>query len=164
MAFFPMFFDIAGKEVLAVGAGTVGTRRIETLLQFGARVTVISREASETVQRLNREGKLKWIAADYRDCRMAEPFFMVLAATGDDEADALAAEDGRAAHAYVNVAGDKSRSDFYFPGIARAGNVTAGIIADGTDHGLAKRMTARVGKALVDGDAEERQGADGDGQ
>ena len=32
MSYFPMFVDLEGKHVLAVGAGTIGSRRILTLL------------------------------------------------------------------------------------------------------------------------------------
>ena len=69
-------------------------------------------------------------------------------ATGDPEADRLAALDGRRAGAFVNVAGKKEMSDFYFPGLAKQGPVVAGVTAGGTDHRLAKRMTEAVQKCL----------------
>ena len=90
---------------------------------------------------------------DYREYRERYPlaekagpageggWFLVLAATGDPEADRLAALDGRRAGAFVNVAGKKEMSDFYFPGLAKQGPVVAGVTAGGTDHRLAKRMT-----------------------
>ena len=44
----------------------------------------------------------------------------------------------------VNVADKKEECDFYFPGIARGGLLTAGICAGGKDHRLAKEAAAEV--------------------
>ena len=46
MSYFPMFVDLEGKHVLAVGAGTIGSRRILTLLKFGAQVTAVDPNAA----------------------------------------------------------------------------------------------------------------------
>ena len=42
--YFPFFVDITGKKVLQVGAGNIALRRIESLLRFGADVTVAASE------------------------------------------------------------------------------------------------------------------------
>lgn len=172
MAFFPMFFDLEGKNILVVGAGIVGSRRIDVLIQMGALVTVVASSASESVIRWSKEGKIQLILSDYRKYRethilqnvekknSCEPLFMILAVTGDLEVDELAASDGRNLHAFVNVAGDRAQSDFYFPGIARTGIITAGIIADGINHKLAKQATEQVGAFLH----EKFHDIDGSGQ
>lgn len=157
MAFFPMFFELEGKNVLVVGAGKVGSRRIEVLLRFDALVTVVSLSPSAEVLKLAKEGRITLVQADYRMIRESSgaelrrqaegglsSFFMVLAATGDLAVDELVREDACAMNAFVNVAGDREKSDFYFPGIAKDGAVTAGVIADGIDHGLAKRATRQI--------------------
>ncbi|MEG2296366.1 MAG: NAD(P)-dependent oxidoreductase, partial [Clostridium sp.] len=107
MAFFPMFFDLEGKNILVVGAGIVGSRRIDVLIQMGALVTVVASSASESVIRWSKEGKIQLILSDYRKYRetqilqkvekknSCEPLFMILAVTGDLEVDELAASDGR---------------------------------------------------------------------
>ena len=42
--YFPFFVDITGKKVLQVGAGNIALRRTESLLRFGADVTVTASE------------------------------------------------------------------------------------------------------------------------
>lgn len=174
MAFFPLFIDLEGKDVLVVGAGTVGSRRIEALVGFGAFVTVVSLDASETVCRLAEQEKLRLHHMSYERYRQelrggqrhfSPSFFMVLAATGVRSVDEAVARDGRAAHAFVNVAGEKEKSDFYFPGIVREKGLTAGIIANGTDHRLAKRATKQIGEFLkkVYPDAETSENTNGQG-
>ena len=46
MAYFPLFFDLEEKWVLVVGAGSVASRRIRVLLEFGARVAAVAPESS----------------------------------------------------------------------------------------------------------------------
>lgn len=152
MGYFPLFIEMEGRKALVVGAGRIASRRIRVLVEFGAAVTVAAREVSPEVEELAESGKILLFRGDYRVCRgqieKEGPFFLVLAATGEEEADRLAEEDGRAGGSFVNVAGDRSRSDFYFPGIARARNVTAGVTAEGTDHRLAKEITAKIRECL----------------
>lgn len=152
MAYFPLFFDLKGKKVLVVGAGQVAGRRIRKLYGSEAEITVVAREASEEVGRLAEEGRIRFLSGiyeEYRDILWKEPYFLVIAATGEKATDLLAAEDGRQRGAFVNVAGEKEQSDFYFPGIAKAGDVTVGITAGGMDHALARRVTERMQEVLT---------------
>lgn len=152
MAYFPMFMDLKEKNILVVGAGVVGSRRIETLLLFEASVTVVEPRPSEAVRQLAQAGKIELMISSYEEYRSSLlPFFMVLSATGDQKTDRLVKEDGRSMNAFVNVAGDKSQSDFYFPGIAKAGDITVGVIANGKDHRLAKRAVDEIGTFIEAG-------------
>lgn len=164
MSYFPLFFNMEGRRALVTGAGKVAVRRIRVLLEAGASVTVVAKEISEEAKALitifHGAHDITLHEMDYREFRersirgQKEPgkddgaYFLVLAATGDEEADRLAAEDGRKAGAFVNVAGKKEESDFYFPGIARQGDVVAGITAGGRDHRMAKYITQAVQECL----------------
>ena len=73
--------------MLVAGAGRVATRKIERLVESGASVQVVAREASGIVTRLAHEGKLALAlrpveADDVRDK------FLVIAATDDAHANA----------------------------------------------------------------------------
>lgn len=163
MSYFPLFFDMKGRSVLVVGAGTVALRRIKALSEAGAEIRVVAKEVSERAESLfktlseSENGVISLYRMDYRDYRKhyRPGGFLVLTATGDPEADRLAEEDGRRAGAFVNVAGVKEKSDFYFPGIAKHGPVVAGITAGGGDHLLAKHMTQAVQRCLAEADREK---------
>ena len=116
MSYFPMFVDLEGKHVLAVGAGTIGSRRILTLLKFGAQVTAVDPDGRKLKEMEGWNG-LSWIREPYEAYRTrllekAPDFFMVLTATGNRETDLLAVSDGRRMGAFVNAAADRSLSDF----------------------------------------------------
>lgn len=45
--FFPLFIDLKNKKVLVIGAGKIAYRKVETLLKYGADITVIAKEIRE---------------------------------------------------------------------------------------------------------------------
>ena len=57
MAYFPMFVDLAGKDVLVVGGGVIAARRIRTLLEFGCEITVVSPEVCGDLREMCEEEK-----------------------------------------------------------------------------------------------------------
>ena len=108
--------------MLITGAGPVAQRRIRALSESGAAVTVVAREVGGQAEGTVSEAFGKRIRKSVQDglqgiqrtlsaCREGRPagrdWFLVLAATGDPEADRLAALDGRRAGAFVNVAGKR---------------------------------------------------------
>ncbi len=42
MGFIPIFFDVTGRKCVVIGGGEVAARKVESLLEAGARVTVVS--------------------------------------------------------------------------------------------------------------------------
>lgn len=46
-SFFPLFIDLRNKSALVIGAGKIAFRKVETLLKYGAKVTVITKEIKE---------------------------------------------------------------------------------------------------------------------
>lgn len=45
--FFPLFIDLRNKSALVIGAGKIAFRKVETLLKYGAKITVITKEIKE---------------------------------------------------------------------------------------------------------------------
>ena len=45
--FFPLFIDLRNKNALVIGAGKIAFRKVETLLKYGAKITVITKEIKE---------------------------------------------------------------------------------------------------------------------
>lgn len=164
--YFPMFVDLQGKRITVVGAGRIATRRVRTLLDFGAHVTVLASEASEEIRELAREGRLafrqhtlsKVLLEEGRGspekALFAESFF-VLAATDDSEVNQAVYKLCKALGVPVNLSNDRECCDFYFPGIAKGGGVVAGITAEGADHALARKATEEI-RALLAGETQRK--------
>ena len=52
MAYFPLFVDLEGRQVLVVGGGKIAARRIRTLLEFGCEITVVAPEVGEELREM----------------------------------------------------------------------------------------------------------------
>lgn len=142
-AYFPLFFNMKGQPALVVGAGKIASRRAEILAEFGADVVVVAPDGAETMERLDREGMVRWERRTFEDGDI-EGRYMVIAATSDTRLNTEIAVKCKARHILVNNAGDKGQCDFYFPGIAREGRIVAGVTTSGKDHGLAREITGQM--------------------
>jgi precorrin-2 dehydrogenase/sirohydrochlorin ferrochelatase len=78
--FFPVFLDMQNKKVLVIGAGKIAFRKTETLLSYGAKIKVITKDIKE-----EKFTKLKGIEISLDDFKedMLNDIFMVIAATDD---------------------------------------------------------------------------------
>jgi precorrin-2 dehydrogenase / sirohydrochlorin ferrochelatase len=52
MRYYPVNLDIKKKNCLVVGGGPVGTRKVKTLLDCGAKVTLVSPFATEKLEKM----------------------------------------------------------------------------------------------------------------
>lgn len=158
--YFPLFVDLSGRRVLVVGAGSVGMRRAGVLSGFGADVRIVAPEVPKQERNLpgsaapeapapkrNLPGsaapgavweKRAFVPEDVEGC------FLVIAATDDDALNAQIVRLCRRKGIYVNHAGDQSQCDFYFPAVAMEENLVVGITSSGEDHGLVRRIAARL--------------------
>lgn len=158
--YFPLFVDLEHKKITVVGAGRIASRRIRTLLEFGADITVVAPEASGEVRQLAEDGRIVWRQEGYEseDRKILEGSILVLAATDRPEINRKVKEVCRELGIPVNLSNDKEQCDFYFPGVASGGGITAGITAQGKDHKLARKATEEVRKLLLDmAEKEERE-------
>ena len=70
--------------------------------------------------------------------------FLVLAATDCPEVNGQIVVECRGKGILVNHGGDKSQCDFYFPAVAREGDLVIGLTAGGSDHKLVKKAAAWI--------------------
>ncbi|MBR5429547.1 MAG: bifunctional precorrin-2 dehydrogenase/sirohydrochlorin ferrochelatase [Firmicutes bacterium] len=135
-----MFVDLWQKKIVVVGAGKIACRRIETLLQFTPAVTVIAPEIDPELLPLAEAGRLELRRKPYEPEDLAGAD-LVLAAAGDPAVNDQVWRDCRERRLPVNVSSDRAKCDFYFPGVARQGDLVVGVTASGRDHHRAKRAT-----------------------
>ena len=150
MAYFPLFVDLEGRQVLVVGGGKIAMRRVRTLLEFGCEITVVSPEVSEELRE-----KVLWKKKRYDETDLeslgnvgeASRFVFVLAAAAPEVNEKIVC-DCRKKKIPVNNASNRDQCDFYFPGIAKDGDTVVGITSGGGDHRLAAKISAAVRQML----------------
>lgn len=154
-AYFPMFFDVNGKCAVIVGAGTIAARRAETLADFGMDICVVAPGGAGKMEELEAAGRISWKRKCFEDADL-DGAYMVLAATNDPKLNDQIVLECRRRQILVNHAGDKAQCDFYFPGIARDGQIVIGVTASGMDHGKVRTLTGKLRRWLEEQDMTER--------
>lgn len=148
MKYFPLFINLKEKEIIVFGGGNIATRRIKSLLPYGAKILVIAPEISEELEQL--AGEKEHLTLEYRKYRPSElqqPGF-VLAATNDERANTIIFRECRHKGILVNVASNQEMCDFFFPGMVQQGDITIGITANGKNHKKAAEVTEKIRKML----------------
>ncbi|HLO09106.1 MAG TPA: bifunctional precorrin-2 dehydrogenase/sirohydrochlorin ferrochelatase, partial [Desulfobacteria bacterium] len=137
--YLPAFHDVRGASVLVVGAGTVGTRKIEALLAGGARITVVAKEFSAAVEERAAHGDLTVLRGAFHPDQMEGAEF-VFAATPDRTLNHRVSTEAQRRHIPVNVADSPEECTFLLPAVVREEEFTVAISTGGKKPGAAKAM------------------------
>jgi uroporphyrin-III C-methyltransferase/precorrin-2 dehydrogenase/sirohydrochlorin ferrochelatase len=137
--YLPVFHDVLGASVLVVGAGAVGTRKIEALLAGGARVTVVAKEFSPAVEERAACGDLTVLRGAFHTGQMKEAG-LVFVATPDRTLNRRVSAEARQRRIPVNVSDAPEECTFLLPAVARGDDFTAAISTGGKNPGAAKAL------------------------
>ena len=153
MGYFPFFMDIAGKKGVIVGGGKVAARKVEKLLSFAPRLTVIAPEIEEWFRmqekQLQKNGEMSLVLVE-REFEMADltAADFVIAATDDEELNGSISEYCKSKQIPVNVVDDREKCSFFFPALVREGNLTIGISTDGKSPVAASWVRKEISQIL----------------
>ena len=139
MSLFPMFIKLAGRPCLVVGAGGVGTSKIEGLLAAGATVRVVAPEATPEVAERSRAGRLSWHARGF-ESQDLDGTFLAVVATPSRELNARVFEEASRRGVLCNVVDDPPYCDFYYPAVVRRGDLQIAVSTSGRSPALAARL------------------------
>ncbi len=139
MSLFPLFLKLEGRRCLAVGAGTIGEGKIASLLEAGARVTVVAPEATEAVRSWATAGRVEWKARKFQPEDLDGMFLVIAATSSPAVQEGVFAEAGKR-NVLCNVVDVPDLCDFYYPAIVRRGGLQIAISTAGQSPALAQRL------------------------
>lgn len=145
--YFPLFVDISDKKIVVVGAGKIAARRVKTLVDFGAVIVVVAPQISPELEQLEQEHKITIIRREYQREDIYDAW-MVLAVTDNEKLNEEIYSVAKCLGALVNVASNKEKCDFHFPGIVRKDSYVVGINASGKDHHGAAILREKISEVL----------------
>jgi len=137
--YYPIFLDVEDRNVLIIGGGNVCARKAETMLRYGARVTIVSPDFTDEIERWARDGALtiKRKAYDERDLDGAS---IVIASTDDQRVNEQIAADCRARKIPVNVVDVTPLCEFIVPAIVESGSIQIAISTGGKSPAVARTL------------------------
>ena len=139
MSYFPIHLEMQGRRCLVIGGGAVAERKVASLLEAGADVTVISPDTADTILRWSKEKIIELVARRYEPGDLAE-FEIAFVATDDGAVNAQVCKEARKLGVWVNAADDPAHCDFILPSVLRRGDLIIAVSSGGKSPALARTI------------------------
>ena len=146
LAGYPVLLHLQDKPVAVVGGGQVAARKVEHLLNAGARVLLISPEIAPAIVPRCDNGDVRWIQSAYqRDMFQEYMPILVIAATDDERVNQTVAQDAHRIRALCNVAnGSTDGSDFSNMAQIDQPPLTVALSTSGKSPALLRMLKAKL--------------------
>lgn len=122
-----------------VGGGSVAERKVNTLLQSGAVVTVVSPECTAPLSRLADSGHIIWKRGEFSSSDIRDSL-LVIAATDNPGVNQAIFQAASQAGRLVNVADSPEQCNFIVPSVIERGDLLIAVSTSGASPALAKKV------------------------
>jgi len=139
MRYYPVNLDIRNRKCLVVGGGSVGTRKAMTLLDCGAKVTVVSTDVTELLLKFADHGSIILKKRPYQTSDL-DGKFLVIGATNNEESNRQIHADAELLGILCNIADRPEACNFILPSIVNRGDLVISISTSGKSPAFAKKL------------------------
>ena len=137
--YYPIFIDVEDREVVIIGGGNVCARKAETMLRYGARVTVVAPQFTGEIEQWAKDGRIRVKRKEYDDSDL-DGASMVIASTDDERVNTRVATDSRRRKIPVNVVDVTPLCEFIVPAIVESGSIQLAVSTGGKSPALARTL------------------------
>ncbi|MCJ7754266.1 MAG: uroporphyrinogen-III C-methyltransferase, partial [Thermoanaerobaculales bacterium] len=127
---YPVSLDVRGRRCLVVGGGGVALRKIQGLVEEGARVTVVAPMVVEPVAMMAEKGEIELERRAYQG-DATDNWSLIIAATDDREVNRRVFEEAEERGVWCNVADDPQICSFHLPARVRRGGFQMALSSSG---------------------------------
>jgi len=124
---------------LIAGGGQVAERKVKTLVEFGARVYVVSPDLTKALKGMVKSRKIAWFnrAITYSDIKGKD---IIVAATSDAATNRKISRWSRKQSALVNVVDNAKLSSFISPAVFHANGAVIAVYTHGKAPALSRDL------------------------
>jgi precorrin-2 dehydrogenase/sirohydrochlorin ferrochelatase len=140
---FPMFLKLAGRQILVIGAGKVGEGKIAGVLDTGARIRVVAREATAAVREWARCGQIELELRSFSPADL-DGAFVAVVATASRDLNEFVYREAQLRGVLCNVVDVPEFCDFYYPAVVRRGDLQIAISTSGQSPSLAQKLRQQL--------------------
>ena len=145
--YYPIYLDIENRNVVIIGGGNVCARKAETMMNYGARVTVISPEFTGEIETWGREGCLQLRKKTYDESDLDDAN-IVIASTDNESVNTQIAEDCRRRRIPVNVVDVTHLCEFIVPAIIEKGSIQIAVSTGGKSPVIARTLKEDLNRLI----------------
>ncbi|MCK5627483.1 bifunctional precorrin-2 dehydrogenase/sirohydrochlorin ferrochelatase [Candidatus Bathyarchaeota archaeon] len=144
---------VANKQVIVVGGGEVGERKVQALLREGAKVTVASKDFTDYLSNLGKSNKINLKKIEKEPLSQIvgtlTDFDIIIAATDDEEMNIALSKQARSSKIPICVVDHPDICDFYFPATTDFGNLKIAVSTGGKSPAMASVLRKRLEKYVT---------------
>jgi uroporphyrin-III C-methyltransferase/precorrin-2 dehydrogenase/sirohydrochlorin ferrochelatase len=144
---YPVSLEVKDRRVLVVGGGGVALRKVQGLVEEGARVTVVAPEVVAPLTEMAERGEIVIERRAYSG-EADHSWCLVFAATDDRETNARVFHDAEDAGVWCNVADDPELCSFHLPARIRRGPLQIAIGSAGEAPFVVRRLRQLLERRL----------------
>jgi len=139
MRYYPINLDVRNRNCLVVGGGDVATRKAVRLVKCGARVTVVSPEATDRLIALADRGELTLLKRTYRASDL-DDMILVMGATNNRSLNLEIYRDAERRGKLCNIADQPDVCNFILPSVVERGDLVISVSTSGSSPAFAKKL------------------------
>ncbi len=147
MPLFPAFIDLSDKECLVVGGGKVATRKVEKLLSFSRRITLVAPRICDELEDLARRYGLRMLRRKFAEEDL-EGKHLVIVAVDDIGLQERVFELCNARGILCNSVDSPDYCNFIFPSLVVHGDLVIGINTAGKAPAVSKKVRELIQECL----------------
>ncbi len=151
--YFPILVDLSKFSCLVIGGGNVAYRKVLSLREFNADITIISPRFCKALIELAKNNKIKIIKKSY-SIEYLKGFKVVFCTTNNKEINQTVYKDCRKEGIFVNVADAPELCDFIMPANIKRGDLTISISSQGKAPFFVKEMKKKLQFIITPGYSE----------
>src|SRR3990170_3499874 len=139
MRYYPIYLDIRDKPCVVIGGGEVAERKVFSLLNAGAKVTVVSPAVTAVLKGISEAGRVEIKERPFSkgDLKGA---FLAYAATDSEDINYKISEEARKRGVLLNIVDKPEMCDFIVPSVVERGLLSIAISTGGASPAFAKRL------------------------
>ena len=147
--FYPILINLNRFNCLVVGGGNVAYRKVISLLDFNAKITVVSPRICKPLISLYNGKQINVIRKNYSK-EFLKDFKFVFCATNNRGINEAVREDCTIAGILLNAADNPPLCDFILPANVKRGNLTISISSQGKAPFFTKVMKDKIDHSIPD--------------
>lgn len=145
--YYPIGLDIAGRECLVVGGGKIAERKIRRLLEYGAKVRVVSPELTPLLTEWVAQRRLRYQRARFLPALLKKQG-LVFAATDDAKLNQRIVQMAERKRIFANSAKPGQVSGFIVPALVKRPSFTVAVSTEGRFPAKAKKLKEKLERIL----------------
>jgi len=139
---YPVMMNLDERQAIVVGGGRVAARKIASLLESGARVTVISPELETQLEELADSGAIHWLPETFEEAHLDRYSHaaLVFGTTDSREVNIRIHDAAVARKIPCNIADVPDLCTFIVPAVITQGDLIIAVSTGGSSPALARRI------------------------